>query len=266
MRLLAACLSLLFWSAPLGAAEKIDRLMDALRLSEVVEILQQEGKVQARELNETFLGGAGGDYFETRLEEIYDPDWMRNQIKGAFKESLTDSQLDRAILFFESELGQTIVALENSARLAFQDETIKEMAQYSYSSDEKTSQSYRLIDEYIEVNDLIEKNVQSTLSADYNFFRGLGEDTGLDDGEFLAQLLTEKDNVRRETETWLYSFLLMAFQPLTETQMRENIAFSRTETGRAVNEAFFIGFDRMYDEIYYRLGRAAFQVLNGSDL
>ncbi len=111
MRLLAACLSLLFWSAPLGAAEKIDRLMDALRLSEVVEILQQEGKGQARELNETFLGGAGGDYFETRLEEIYDPDWMRNQIKGAFKESLTDSQLDRAILFFESELGQTIVAL-----------------------------------------------------------------------------------------------------------------------------------------------------------
>ena len=82
----------------------------------------------------------------------------------------------------------------------------------------------------------------------------------------MAQLLTEKDNVRRETETWLYSFLLMAYQPLTETQMRENTAFSRTETGRAVNEAFFVGFDRMYDEIYYRLGRAAFQVLNGSDL
>ena len=48
--------------------------------------------------------------------------------------------------------------------------------------------------------------------------------------------------------------------------MRENIAFSRTETGRAVNEAFFDGFDKMYDHIYFQLGQAVSRALSASDL
>ena len=111
-----------------------------------------------------------GAFFDDQVDEIYDPQWMQEQISGTFETGLTASQMDRAILFFESDVGQTVITLENSARKAFADETIKDMARENYLNGAGGTQLYRLVGEYIDVNDLIEKNVQSSLSSDYNFF------------------------------------------------------------------------------------------------
>ena len=265
MRLIAAVLTFTLAAVP-AAAERIDRLMQALQIEQVIEILRDEGVGQGQELNDTFLNGAGGELFADRINKIYDPAWMQEQLTQSFATSLTDSQMDRAILFFESDLGQTIVSLENSARLAFADETIKDMARENYLNGPRDTQLFRLVDEYISVNDLIDKNVQSTLSSDFSFFRGLSTDTNTRSDDLLAQLLSDKDSVTRDTRIWMYSFLLIAYQPLSESEMRENIAFSRTETGRAVNEAFFEGFDLMYDQIYYQLGKSVSHALGASDL
>ncbi|WP_170463721.1 DUF2059 domain-containing protein [Ruegeria arenilitoris] len=266
MRLTAACLSFLLFAVPAAASDRVERLMQALKIEQVVEILRDEGRVQGQELDETFLGNTGGPVFEAQIEEIYAPERMQQQIAETFESRLTDSQMDRAIVFFESEVGQTIVTLENSARLAFADETIKDMAREAYLDSAQDTSLFLLVDEYIEVNDLIDRNVQSSLSSDYNFFRGLSGETGANPEDILAQLLSEKDSVTEETRTWLYSFLLLAYQPLTEAQMRENIAFSRTDTGRAMNEAFFVGFDLIYDQVYFELGQAVSRALSASDL
>ena len=140
------------------------------------------------------------------------------------------------------------------------------MARETYEATTRDSELFVLVDEYIQANDLIEQNVQGALSADFSFFKGLDQDTLTDDGELLAELLSQKDSMTAETTIWLYSFLLLAYRPLDEVQMRENIAFSRTDTGRALNEALFDGFDRMFDSISYRLGATVAQVLKGSDL
>lgn len=266
MRLIAACFAVFLSAIPLAASERVERLMLALQLEQVVDILRDEGLAQAKDLNDTFLGGDGGPFFDDQVDEIYDPQWMQEQISGTFETSLTASQMDRAILFFESDVGQTVITLENSARRAFADETIRDMARENYLNGAGGTQLYRLVGEYIEVNDLIEKNVQSSLSSDYNFFRGLSVEAGTSSEDILAQLLSDKDRLAEENRIWLYSFLLVAYQPLDEAQMRENIAFSRTETGRAVNEAFFDGFDKMYDQIYFQLGQAVSRALGASDL
>ena len=78
--------------------------------------------------------------------------------------------------------------------------------------------------------------------------------------------ILQTDSVTEDTRMWLYSFFLLAYKPLTDSQMRENIAFSRTETGKAINTALFESFNRMFDTIYYQLGQAVAQVLKGSDL
>ncbi len=46
----------------------------------------------------------------------------------------------------------------------------------------------------------------------------------------------------------------------------KNIAFSRTETGQALNEALFQGFDYMIDAISYRMGEAVARAMDASDL
>ncbi|WP_120635431.1 DUF2059 domain-containing protein [Ruegeria sp. EL01] len=266
MRLNCLLAFLAFWAPPLMADEKVNRLADAMHLSQVMDILVDEAMVQRRELDETLLDNTGGAFFEAQVEDIYDPIWMQERVTEAFERGLTDSQLDQAIVFFESDLGQTIISLENSARRAISDDAIEEMAREAYENTARDSVRYELVNEYIEINNLIEQNVEGSLSADFNFFRGLAYGELSDEGELLAELLSETDSKTEEATTWLYSFLLLAYRPMDETQMRENIAFSRTDTGQAVNEALFDGFDQMFDSISFRLGEAAAQVLRGSDI
>lgn len=266
MRLGVLFSAFLIWATPLVADVKVDRLAHAMHLDNVMQILAREGQQQRRELDETLLDNAGGAFFEAQVEDIYDPAWMKGEVTEAFRRGLTDTQLDQAILFFESDLGQTIISLENSARAAFSDEAIEDMARETYFNLARDSMLYELVDEYIEVNNLIEQNVQGSLSADYNFFQGLDFEGQGDDQQLLAELLSQQDEMTAETTTWLYSFLLLAYRPLDEAEMRENIAFSRTETGRALNEALFDGFDRMFDNISFRLGEAVALVLRASDL
>ena len=266
MRLLTLIPALLFWVAPAFASEKVERLALAMHLMQAMDIIVDEGDTQRQELDKTLLDNSGGEFFEAQVEDIFDPVWMRNRMTDAFEVGLTDAQLDQAIVFFESDLGQTIITLENSARRAFLDETIEDMAREAYENASKDDVHYELVDEFIQVNDLIDLNVQGALSADYNFFKGLKYGPSSDDAELLAQLLAEQDAVTADTTSWVYSFLLMAYAPLDETQMREYIAFSRTETGKALNDALFDGFDRMFDGISFRLGEAVAQVLNAPDL
>lgn len=266
MRRVFLAIAVVLWGVPLQADQKVDRLAQAMHLSHVMEILVQEGQGHREELDETLLDNTGGAFFESQVSDIYDPVWMQKQLTDAFEAGLSDAQLDQAILFFESDLGQTIVALENSARQAMSDQAIEDMAREAYDSVKRNTTRFELVDEYIQANDLIEKNVQGALSSDYSFFQGLDVDAQGDDQELLAELLSQKKSRAAETEAWLYSFLLMAYRPLDETQMRENIAFSRTETGGALNDALFDGFDRMFNDISFRMGRAVARTLRASDL
>jgi DNA-binding transcriptional regulator GbsR (MarR family) len=266
MRLFLASAALVLWTLPLQAEEKVERLLQALQLDEIIEILQDEGDVMGQTLQETFLDNNGGQVFQNQVDRIYDANRMRSQVAEVFDQTLTQRELDRAILFYESDLGQAIVSLEITARIAMADETIEEMAQDTYENGDRDTEFYKLVDEYIQINNLIDENVQNSISADYNFFRGMDLGGEVDDAELLAQLLTQKDSITDETQTWLYSFFLLAYQPLSDAQIRENIAFSRTETGRAINDALFQSFDWMFDTIYFELGQAVGLVLKGSDL
>ncbi|MEY8838797.1 hypothetical protein AB9K41_07170, partial [Cribrihabitans sp. XS_ASV171] len=124
------------------------------------------------------------------------------------------------------------------------------------------------VEEYIAVNDLVDRNVEGALSADYHFYLGLAEAGGgpRDDGSLLSGLLESRDETEAETSMWLHSFLLLAYRPLTQEQMEANIAFSGTEAGKALNSALFAGFDRLYDEISYDLGMAMGRAMTATDL
>ena len=269
MRLLIALfLALTLGAGELSANEHVERLAQALHLDDVIEILGQEGAVQGSDLDHALLDGQGGVFFQDQVRGLYDPDWMKDQIRQALVGHMTESQMTQAAIFFESDLGQTIISLENSARRAFADDGVEEIANSTYRQADRSSDRFRLIREYVQVNDLIEQNMQNALSSDYNFFRGVaeGQGTARDDTTILAELLAQQDDTRVETEKWVYSFLLLAYQPLTQSQMRGNIAFSRTDAGQALNLAIFKGFDEMYDVISYQLGQAVAQALGASDL
>ncbi|KIC42716.1 50S ribosomal protein L21 [Ruegeria sp. ANG-R] len=268
MRALAAAALLIIWAVPLAASEHADRLMQAMHLSDFMEILSEEGVAQGLAMNESMLGGSGGAYFQAQVADLYDPEAMRQQLSQSVGRMMTLTQLEQASIFFESDLGQSIVSLENSARRAISDDAIEEMARTAYRQADRDDMFFRLVDEYVQVNDLIEQNVQGTMSADYSFYRGLSSGQGglLDEASVLEELLSQHERTKAETTEWMYSFLLLAYQPLNEAQMRENIAFSRTDAGRALNTALFEGFNEMLDSISFQLGQAVAQAMRASDL
>ncbi|WP_170439254.1 DUF2059 domain-containing protein [Ruegeria arenilitoris] len=268
MRLfLALWLVLAGWASAV-TADQVDRLTKAMHLSDVMQILRDEGVAQGRELDKSLLDGEGGSFFEAQVEDLYDKAWMQAKIHDALAGGMSEGQLEQAALFFESDLGRAVVSLENSARRTFSEEAIEEMAMAAYREADRDAAYFRLIDEYVEINDLVDRNVRGALQADYNFFRGLADGQGItgDDGEMLAQLLAQGAQSEQQTREWLYSFLLFAYQPLSEAQLRENIAFSRTEAGQALNDALFAGLDTMFNELSYQLGVTVAQVLQASDL
>ncbi|MEX0318294.1 MAG: DUF2059 domain-containing protein [Ruegeria sp.] len=256
------------WALPVAADETLDRLAQALRLDEVVEILRDEGLKYGRELDDQMLGGEGGQPFDQQIQRIYVADEMQAGLRKALADGMTAEQRAQAATFFEGDLGQTIISLENSARRAFATPAIEEAARTYYEEIDQQDARFRLVEEYISVNDLVAQNVKGALSADFNFYRGMAEGHGAqrDDGVMLSDLLDQQDETRAETTAWLYGFLLMAYQPLSEAEMRENIAFSRTGAGQALNAALFEGFDAMYDSISYELGLAVALALTATDL
>ncbi|MEO1197571.1 MAG: hypothetical protein AAFX45_15570, partial [Pseudomonadota bacterium] len=121
-----------------------------------------------------------------------------------------------------------------------------------------------------EVNDLIGSNLMGAMNSNYAFYQGLNDGNGLPEELTEEQMLTniweQEDEVRQETETWVYSYLAMAYQPLSDDDVEAYIALSESDEGRALNRALFESFDAMYSTISRALGLAAAQYIVGQDI
>ena len=84
--------------------------------------------------------------------------------------------------------------------------------------------------------------------------------------DILADVWGQEEEIRTDTREWVFAFSLMAYQPLSDAELRAYVDLSATQAGRALNQALFDGFDRMYADIAYGLGLAAAQALEGEDL
>ena len=185
--------------------------------------------------------------------------------------SLKDSDIDPLVQFFEGETGRKIVGLEVSARQALLDEAVE--AAGKERLEELTADGDPLLDlvtEYVEVNDLLEYNVVGAMNSNYAFYIGLQDggafDATLTEEQILTDVWSQEEVIRADTEDWLYGFLVMAYQPLTEAELTEYIALSETPEGQALNRALFVAFDELFVEISRALGRSAATFVVGEDL
>ena len=115
----------------------------------------------------------------------------------------------------------------------------------------------------------IEANVAGALNANFAFYRGMSEGgmmADMPEGEMLATVWEQVDEVRGETEEWLYSYLFMAYTPLSDEELAEYVAFSEGQTGQTMHRALFEGFDVMYVAISRALGQGIAQIRSAQDL
>ncbi len=269
MRLLAFAIMLALSAPPAWANARMTLLMDALRIDEVVGILRSEGFAYAQELDQDMLAGQGGAFWHGQIRQIYDADRITERLRRALEAELSEEEIEAALAFFGSNQGARIVELENAARQALSDPEVETAARDNYTSLKGSDDPLlSLVSQYVQVNDLLERNVSGSMSANFQFYKGLsdGRYAQQSEAEILQEVWSQQDFIREDTEYWLYGFLLMAYQPLSLETMEAYVDYSSSSEGQALNAALFSGFEEVYRDISYALGRAVALNAEGDEI
>ncbi len=250
-------------------AEPVDDLLESLQINDMLEIMRAEGLAYGEELADDMIPGGHGQSWQSLLTQIYDPDKMHTIMRRGFAEIIEESDPTPLIAFFNSDLGQRIIQLELSARRAMIDDVVEEAARQSYLDLRGTDDArLKQIERFIAVNDLLEANVTGALNASFRFYSGLvqGGGLGMSEADILQDVWSQEEETRDDTREWIYAFLLLAYEPLSDEELDAYIALSETTQGRALNRALFAGFNDMYDEVSFALGLAAAQMMQQQEL
>ncbi|MBV1866899.1 MAG: DUF2059 domain-containing protein [Marinosulfonomonas sp.] len=271
-RFLSATLIWIFLTLPLRAdTGQARELADAFLWPEIVQMLRQEGINTGLDLPGEMFPERSAPNWQQTINAIYDEDWMNKTSRKAFAEALEDVDLAPVIAFFQSDLGREITALELGARLALMDPSVEE-ASKEHVEQMRAEKDPRigLLADFITANDLLESNIVGALNSNFAFYVGLSDGGAfpnpLSQDQMLAEVWEQESTIREDVEDWLFSFLALAYQPLTDAELQTYIDVSNTPVGQTMNHALFVAFDEMFDQISRELGLAVAQVMAGQDL
>ncbi|MDX8353553.1 DUF2059 domain-containing protein [Cognatiyoonia sp. IB215182] len=252
-------------------AAKIDALYEALALPQMLEIMREEGLDYGETIATDMFPGSGIARWNDAVSQIYDVEMMNEEVRGAFGEALEGDDIDAMLAFYNSDTGRTIIELEVSARRALLDDAIEQASKdnAALAMADETPLALQVQD-FVTANDLIEANVVGALNSNYAFMTGLIDGGAMPPGitpeTVLRDVWAQEDEIRANTSEWVYSFLLMAYQPLEAEQMDEYIAFSKSDAGAEINGALFEAFNGMFDDISRALGLAASRFMISQEL
>lgn len=268
---------LLVFGASVGAAQTrvpiaksdVQALSDALLLEDMVDILRREGLDYGEVLDRDMLGGQGGAAWQVQVDLIYSPKKMARILRQTLAQNMSGQAISEATAYFASLPGSRILPLENAARQVMSDPDAESLAVATFADSIGSGHPRaEAVLKFIEVNDLITRNVEGALNAEYRFLRGFadGRDGGQSDGEILSDVWARAEETRDSVETWITAYLYLAYDPLSDEELDSYIRFSETPSGQALNNALFAGFDSLYNDLSYALGQAVAQSLMTSDL
>ena len=252
----------------------VDDLIDALRLGDVLEAMRAEGIDYGESLEQDLFPDRGGTRWAELVDRVYATDAMRARLMPALERELGElsaGDVTAARDFFRAPLGQRIVALENSARLAQLDEDVKAASQQE-AEDLKAGDParYALLQRFVAANDLVEANVVGALNANAAFYFGLNAAGAfpqpLTEEEILSDVAAQADGIREETADWIDAYLALAYRPLSDADLERYLAFSESPAGRALNRAMFEAYDSMFTGLSRDLGRGAARFIAGQEL
>jgi hypothetical protein len=251
----------------------VSELVNTLKIADVIDVMRQEGMQYGDSMEEDLFSGNAGAGWVAAVEAIYDAPTMRARFEGAFGAALKGNDTDLAAMegFFATDLGQRILTLEIEARRSLMDKAVEDAAQ-ARVEDMMAEAAPRIeaLQTFSDTNDLVELNIAGAMNANLAFFQGLAEVGGtageMSEQDMLANVWGQEADIRAETEAWVLPYLALAYGPLSDAELAEYIAFSKSEAGQKLNHALFSAFDTVFTQISRDLGRAAGKQMMGEDI
>lgn len=271
-RLFAVIALLLAVAQPLTAqGSRVEPLFRAIGLADLIQVMHEEGVGYGAELEAGLFPGRGGEAWARQVAAIYAPERMERHVGGALEARLDDAEIAAATAFFASPAGQRIIELELAARRSLLDAAVEEAARDGWMAlQEGGGRRWDLLAQFVEVNDLIESNVAGAMTSNFAFFRAMVDGKAFEgpttDNEILADIWGQEAKIREQTTDWVFSFVTLAYQPLSDEDLRAYIAFSETAEGQALNAALFESFNDLFAEISGEMGLTAAGHMAGEDI
>ena len=259
-------------TAPAAEVSVAD-LGEVLQLDALFDVLRDEGLKHGEDLAADMFPGGGGSAWEAELGRIYDLKSVRSRFDAALAAELgaDPEALAESVAFFGSDLGQRILGLEIEARRTFLDTAAEEAARVA-AEDAASAKDPKvaLIRQMIEAGDLLEMNVAGSLSGTLAFMTGMADSgaygANLPEDQIRSDTWATEDQTRADLSTWLYSYLGLAYAPLTEDELQSYVAFWESPAGQRLNAALFTAFDQAFRRLSYDLGHAAGTAMLGRDI
>jgi hypothetical protein len=256
-----------FAQAPTG----LEQLEQTMQVDRLFRILALEGDAFGQNVDAQILGGRGGQAWKSEIRRIYAPETGKAVFRAVFAKQLEGADIAAMERFFASPTGKRIIGLELSAREAFLEQDVEQGARDRFREMvAKQDRRVDLLNTFVEVNDLVGFNVMGTLNSNLAFMKAFvaegGADADLSEQDILAETLGQEEDARKEAREWLFPYLSLAYQPLSDTELEAYIAFSQTRPGRDLNSALFAAFDVLFIGISGALGQSAARALNSEAL
>lgn len=256
-----------------GATVSIAELGETLHLDALFEVLREEGLAHADTLRADMFPMGGEAGWDARVAEIYDLPPLRARFNQVLRSELgRDPATVEAILdFFGSDLGQRILTLEIEARRAFLDTAAEEAARVAADNAAGTKDpKVALIRAMIEAGDLLEMNVAGSMSSTLAFMSGMAASgaygPNLPEDQVISDTWGQEEATRADLSTWLYSYLGLAYAPLSEAELQSYVDFWESPAGKRLNAALFAAFDQAFRQVSRDLGHAAGTAMLGRDI
>ncbi|WP_045390385.1 DUF2059 domain-containing protein [Falsirhodobacter sp. alg1] len=248
------------------------RLQDALRLSDVLAIMREEGTQSGQELRQEMFPATSGRRWDATLARVYDDASMQHMLDAALADAaLPDDAAQEALEFFSSELGQRVVRLELEARHRLLDDAQEDLARLAASDLQQSDPDrFALLQELVTANDLVEMNISGAMNSSLAFYRGMisggAFPDGIAEGEILDDVWSQEPAIRADTETWVYPYLVTAYSDLSDADLRSYVQFSQSGAGQAMNQWLFESYDQVFARISEILGRETARHMAGQDI
>ncbi len=250
------------------------RIWRDLDMAALMPILHDEALIEAAQMQEDMGRRAGNAVWLRTVSRIHSPQRLKRHFMQGAAEALKGrpaDRIERALTFYQTDLGRRVLRLETEARRAMLDPDTEARAEKAFwDAANRDHPRIDQIERLIEGADLIAPNVAGGLNALMAFSRGFAEGGGFDipknEQQMLDEAWAQEEEIRAQTIDWMEAYLFLAYAPLSDDELETYIRFAKSPEGKALSAVLFAGFDALFQQTSWELGLAAAGHMQGDHL
>ncbi|MGD9032845.1 MAG: DUF2059 domain-containing protein [Desulfobacteraceae bacterium] len=242
-----------------GETDKEALILELWELSGLQKQVAQLDDLSVAGLTEQYQAGRMPpqvyEYLVPILKDAYQADRIKRHLLARFKKSLDPACIEAVLSWLQSPLGRKITKLEQAASTP---EGVRQMTMYAamIQTDPPPQARLRLVerlDEALKVTDLMLDMATITVNETMNgVVAAMPQHLDMDPLAMSQLLKTHREEMRRQFQKAVTTTFLYAYQPLSDRELEQYIAFAESEHGMRYHKVLVEEMKRIQmDASYY---------------